>query len=1319
MRFVRAQWFRRAGLPGGVVVFLGCILVVCKTGLPWFGVRAAATVQNSVPVSSVSAASFVGSPAAVAPNSIVAGFGTLLAAGTQVAATQPLPTTLQGTTVTINGTPAPLFFVSAGQVNYLVPPGLAAGNAEVVITSTAANGDQIVSRGQIRIANLAPAIFTANANGAGVPAAVTGRVNANGQFVFDPLPPYEPNPVQPGQFIPRPIDVGTDQQPAFLILYATGLRNAPGGSTRVIIGGVEVPVTPAAAPGFTGLDQINVQLPTSLRGRGVVELTIVSNGISSNPVSVSIAGGAAGSLAISGFSTSNPAVAGQTVTITGSGFSTNAAQNIVRFGGAQAQRVVAATATQLTVIVPFGAETSRVTVQTPQGEAQSTGTFRINTSLSGQVFSTGTATANPAPLAGVTLRVIGKNISVQTNPQGAFVIPNMSAGAEFIEVDGGTTGQNPPFPKVTLKASIRPDRDNPMAQVISLQQINGGTGSVGGSSAAPGAFGASLQRQFAEAARKFAPQQTQPGGPQKTVTITDRGVTLEVPLGTTVRFPDGKTSGQVQVTVVQRSRLPGLALPTGIYSTTIAQITPLGTVFAPGASLTFPNPDSASLGPGAKVDLYRYDFQTGIFVKRGTGTVSADRARVVSDGRVVDVASFWLAAAAATANSITTVRGRVIDSFGGPFAGAKVTVNGRWATSDSNGGFTIGDVPTTGIQQVQAEAVVPQQFGTPPRGLSAVTNVVPGGVTNVGTIGLNDTNQAALILSPFSIDFESNSPPARMEVTLTQPAPTGGLAVALSSDDTTVATVPGSATIPAGQTTVGFNVTRTGPGVAYIEARATLSGAALSTIAVITVARPAPVLSGVSPQSAPPGGRIVLNGTGLSPISDNNLVGFARDGVLLAVLDPDENEIFIDANGRPALRITVPPLAAGAVTIAAATIDPVTGVISDTSNALNFTVLASNVPTPTLAAVAPAQGKPRDVVTINGGNFSTIPTENQIVFRQGFLESEARIVRSTTTQITVEVPAASISKGPAVILARRIAGNGARSNTSNALDFVITEDPVDPQRPLLGSVVNATSNQSSGRDGDLLRVTGLNFGRNFYDPELDDLGNDFPLITFLLYAQNGEYTGFSLPIAAQGGTQLTTILPTGLNAGAAQITAYTFDLDTGQLSAESNTVEFRVTVGSLRRVDEEEPNDTVETATEVFLQSVVEGDAARNDSYDLFIRFDDGTIDPLHDLFTLSLDKATQLTFTLDFTQAADLDLWILEEDPDGGYVVVARSARASGIVEQLTGTLDAGEYLVAVSAYSGSSPYTLTLIQGPPPSLALAPPGPLRQPVRVERVPR
>ncbi len=1286
------------------ILFIAAISA-CISALRWSeilsGVRAATTIQNSVPVASVSAASYVGSPASLAPDSIVAAFGTQLAVGVQSAASQPLPTSLLNTTVTVNGIAAPLFFVSPGQINYLIPPNAPAGDVEVVVTSTQGNGDQIVSRGQMKIAQTSPAIFTANATGFGAPAAVTGRVNASGQFVFDPTPPFEPDPLNPGQVMPAPIDVGTNDRPAFLILFGTGLRNSPAGSVRAIIGGVEVAVSPVAAPGFTGLDQTNLQIPITLKGSGIVDVTLVANGVSSNAVRVNLAGSPGGGMSVTGFSVTDPTLAGQTVAVQGTGFSTTPTQNTVRFGGAQA-RVIASTATQLTVIVPFGAESGRVTVQTSQGEARSDGVFRIRTSVSGLVQSTGSAGSAPAPLENVTVRLVGTDLSVRTNPQGAFVLADTPPGVSQIEIDGNTINANPPFPRVTLKITVRADRDNQFSQPISMQQINGGSGAVGGGpgfsggsqlTAHRGEFLAALKQQFPSVDNRLAdnqPAANQIPTPTKTVTISNRGVTLEVPIGTGVRFPDGKTSGQMQLTVLERSRLPGINLPVRVFSPTICQITPLGSLFSPGASLSFPNPDQVNLGPGAKVDLYRFDFQNGVFLKRGTATVSADRSRVVSDGRVVDLASFWFAAAP---SGLTTVTGRVIDGLGFPVSRAIVSVNGRSGVSDQNGGFSIPDVATTGSPQIQAEAVLPQQYGATPRGVSSLTTAVTGGVTNVGVIALSNTNQPALVLSPFVIDLASNSAPTKVDVTLTQPAPGGGLLVSLASAATSVATVPANVTIPAGQTTTSFNITRGGPGAAFIQARATLSGAVLEAFAVVTVSRPAPALRGVSPQSAPPSARITISGVGFSVTSDNNLIGFIRNGNLVAILDPDENEIVRDPSGNLSLRIKVPPINAGPVNIVAAVIDDFSGVISDASAPLGFTVLASDAATPQLTNVLPSQGQPRDQVTINGTGFSQNLSENTVIFRQGFIESDARIIRATPSTLVVEVPSYGLSRGASTIIARRISPNGAISNPSNALDFTITADPSAPVRPTLTSVVNATTGGANGKDGDIIRATGAGFGRNFYDLKLEDLGNDDPLISLILFYQNNELVNFAIPLDASGGTQLTTIIPTGLAQGAALITTVTFDLETGFISDESAPFAFTITAGSLLRLDEDEPNDSPELATDVFLQTTVDGSADEDDPADYVYNFDNGSSTQLHDWFLLSLDKTTSLTILLSFLQTGDLDLFVLDEDLNdvgvGGF--------RQGISEQLSGTLPAGDYYVIVGAYSGSSQYQLSITQGLP----------------------
>ena len=1287
------------------------ILLSLLAALAWLlpRARAAAQIQNSIAVASVSAASFVGAPAALAPNSIVAAFGTNLAPGTLAASSQPLPTTLLGTTVTVNGAPAPLYFVSPTQINYLIPAGTAAGEAEVVVTTTLAGGDQVTSRGGARIAAVAPAIFTANANGAGAPAAVTGRVNASGVFVIDPGLPLEPDPLQPGRLLPAPIDVGTGERPAFLILFGTGLRQAPAGAARALIGGVEVPITPAAAPGFTGLDQVNLQIPATLKGRGRVEVTLVAGGVSSNAVTVNLAGTPSAALAVSGFSVEDGALAGQTVSINGSGFSANAGENVVRFGGAQG-RVISASGNQLNVIVPFGAESERVTVQSPLGEARSAGVFRVKTSISGIVQSTGAGGGAPVPLEGVSVRLVSENVTVRSNPQGSFVLANVKPGAALIEVDGGTAPANPAYPRVTLKMSIRADRDNQFAQPISMQQITGGSGSIGGGIGQAGQLSAAGFQRSAGRREQAKNDGLRAPANLLSAAISDRGVTLDVPLGTSVRFPDGKTNGEVQLTVVERSRLPGLRLPAGATAGTIAQITPFGTNFVPGASVSFPN--DAGLAAGTRVDLYRYDFQAGNFVRRGTGTVTGGR--VVSDGRVVDVASYWFAA---VPGGVTTVVGRVIDGLGFPVPGAQVSLRGRSGVSDQNGGFAITDVAAAGAGTIQVEAVVAQQYGTPPRGLSGVFDAVAGGVTNVGAIALSSTSEAALVLSPFSVDFDSTSPPARLDVTLTQPAPPGGLAVTLASSAPGVAAVPAGVNIAAGQTPVSFNVTRVGPGVALIRAGAALGGSALESFAVVSVARPAPRLVGINPGQAPVGVRVVVSGTGLSPVPEDNYVAFLRDNTFVALADPFANEIVADGAGRPALEIAVPALASGPFVIVVAVADP-SGVISDLSAPLNFTVLGSDVAAPQLAAVAPAQGKPRDQVTLAGSGFGATPAENLVFFRQNGLDSPARVLAAGATGLTVQVPSYLIARGSALVIAQRVAGNGAVSGPSNALDFTVTADAVPAARPTLAAVVNQVTGLPSGRDGDTIRAQGTGFGRLSLGSSPEDFLRETQM-TLLLFYQGGELQTFAFPLEARDGTLLTAMVPTGLAAGAAQVTAMTLDVESGLISEESGPVSFQVSVGSLPLLDEDEPNDSPDLATVVDLPSIVEGEAAEDDEGDLTIEFDSGATETLHDLFRLTLDRQANLSLALGFAgQGADLDLFVLraEPRPDGSYDILGSSVAETGQSEQILKSLPAGEYLIAVGAYRGASPYLLTVTEGSAGLEIRAEPRAGRRPLRVIR---
>jgi len=209
---------------------------------------------------------------AVAPDSIVTAYGLGLATGT-VVAQDSLTTTLGGTTVTITDSAgasaaAPIFFVSPNQVNYAAPASLALGAATVTVKA----GDGASHSGPVTIADVEPAVFVFNT--AGLVAANIVRVTDTGQQIYENVYALDAS----NNIVAAPVDVSKDQ--VYLVLYATGIRRAPQSQVTVSIDGVNAPVSFAGAQGFyTGLDQVNVQLPSSLAGRGdfPVVLSVGSN----------------------------------------------------------------------------------------------------------------------------------------------------------------------------------------------------------------------------------------------------------------------------------------------------------------------------------------------------------------------------------------------------------------------------------------------------------------------------------------------------------------------------------------------------------------------------------------------------------------------------------------------------------------------------------------------------------------------------------------------------------------------------------------------------------------------------------------------------------------------------------------------------------------------------------------------------------------------------------------------------------------------------------------------------------------------------------
>jgi uncharacterized protein (TIGR03437 family) len=211
----------------------------------------------------------------VSPDGGATLFGSGLASTTASGSGNPLPTTLGGVSVTINGSSAGLSYVSPSQINLALPSGVATGTATVNVF----NSGSLVAVGKALVQPVAPGVYSANGSGSGVAAANWQRYNSSGTLVAS------------GNTNTSSIDFGASTDQVYLILYGTGIRHVSSMSAvSVSVGGVAGTVTYAGPQGGTqGLDQVNVLLSRTLAGRGSgVPVVLTADGHTANTVTVNI-----------------------------------------------------------------------------------------------------------------------------------------------------------------------------------------------------------------------------------------------------------------------------------------------------------------------------------------------------------------------------------------------------------------------------------------------------------------------------------------------------------------------------------------------------------------------------------------------------------------------------------------------------------------------------------------------------------------------------------------------------------------------------------------------------------------------------------------------------------------------------------------------------------------------------------------------------------------------------------------------------------------------------------------------------------------------
>jgi uncharacterized protein (TIGR03437 family) len=260
-------------------------LAVANNGSSFVSLLIAGFPKGLSSFTTVSAAD--GSPG-LAPESLVSAYAPGISAFQQSAGL-PIPTTLAGLTIDVHDNAgvsrmAPMLFASplSNQINFQIPAGTQAGAATITIL----NGTAAAMVEPVIINPVAPTLFTANATGKGVAAALAVSVNKSNS-AQTPVAVFHCDPM--AGCSPVPIALSADAQ-VYVSLYGTGIRGA-GGASKVActVHGVSVPVQYAGPQlVFLGLDQVNVALPLSLKGSGQSEVILTAGGHTSNTVLLNI-----------------------------------------------------------------------------------------------------------------------------------------------------------------------------------------------------------------------------------------------------------------------------------------------------------------------------------------------------------------------------------------------------------------------------------------------------------------------------------------------------------------------------------------------------------------------------------------------------------------------------------------------------------------------------------------------------------------------------------------------------------------------------------------------------------------------------------------------------------------------------------------------------------------------------------------------------------------------------------------------------------------------------------------------------------------------
>ncbi len=249
------RWRAMKALPGATLLLLLARCALAQTPI---------IAEGGV----VDAASF---RAPVVPGSLVAIFGSNLASVSLSANTIPLHFTLGAVSVSFNGVPAPLLYVSPQQINAQLPWDVsAAGPVNVVVT----NGSSVSVPQTVQVAPVAPAVYGTAGHAV--------AINLDGSLAAPAgsIPGLATHSAVPGDtIILLASGLGTVNPPAISGNNSLDTLRSTVTAPIVSIGGVPAAVAfSGLSPQFVGVYQLNVVVPSALAPANAVSLNIGASG---------------------------------------------------------------------------------------------------------------------------------------------------------------------------------------------------------------------------------------------------------------------------------------------------------------------------------------------------------------------------------------------------------------------------------------------------------------------------------------------------------------------------------------------------------------------------------------------------------------------------------------------------------------------------------------------------------------------------------------------------------------------------------------------------------------------------------------------------------------------------------------------------------------------------------------------------------------------------------------------------------------------------------------------------------------------------------